>query len=152
MSLSDAQYALKAATRRAVTLAGGPVAAAKSLRVDAGRLSAYGNPESALFVPIDVAAELDRLAGESVILRAWGDLLGFDLVPRNATPDFSMDLLATQAGELARESGEVIAGTIEAAADKRISVNEARPLLENIADMKGTVVKLEEHIRKAVHR
>jgi hypothetical protein len=145
--LTDAQHALRAATRRAIKLAGGPVAAAKDLRVDQGRLSNYGSPDGSLYVPIDVAFEVDQLAGDPVILRAWADLMGFELVARNADAAATRDLTVA-AGQVARESGELISATIEAAADGAITPREARAIDEAAADLEEKVV----HIRQAARR
>lgn len=147
-TLNDAQIALKAATRRSVTLAGGPVAASKALRVDQARLSNYGNLEHPYFVPLDVAFELDKLAGDSIILRAWGDLIGFDLVSRDLNQQITTDLTHI-AGDIARESGELISSTIEAAADGRICPNEARAIDGQAADLQEKVVSIREVARKS---
>ncbi|MBV5269018.1 MAG: hypothetical protein JZU55_02705 [Afipia sp.] len=147
--LSDAQIALKAATRRAVKMAGGSVAASKDLRVDQGRLSNYGNADGPLYAPIDVAFDLDRLAGDNVILRAWADLCGFDLSPRDASGAASHDLTVA-AGQVARESGELISATIEAAADGKVTPNEARAIDEAAADLQEKVVDIREAARRSM--
>ena len=56
--MTDAHYAFKAAVRRAVKMAGGPNAATDVVRVDAPRLSRYGNIDAPEFAPIDVCFEL----------------------------------------------------------------------------------------------
>jgi hypothetical protein len=146
-AFSDAQFALKAAVRRAVKMAGGCSAATEVVRVDAGRLSRYGNVEAPEFAPVDVCYELDRAAGDPVILRAWADLFGFELVARNADASASRDLTVA-AGQVARESGELISATIEAAADGTITPREARAIDEAAADLAEKVVD----IRKAARR
>ncbi len=147
--MTDAQIALKAATRRAVKMAGGSVAASKDLRVDQGRLSNYGNPESALYAPVDVAFDIDRLAGDHVILRAWADLCGFDLVERNSGIQASRCLTAA-AGQVARESGELISATIEAASDGNVTPNEARAIDEAAADLQEKVIDIREAARRSM--
>ena len=65
---TDAQFAFKAAARRAVQMAGGCNAAALVTRADAARLSRYGNLDTPEFVPVDVAFDLDKAAGDPVML------------------------------------------------------------------------------------
>ncbi|MBR1193216.1 phage regulatory CII family protein [Bradyrhizobium sp. AUGA SZCCT0160] len=148
-ALTDAQYALKAATRRAVKLAGGPNAASEVVRAAASRLSQYGNHDVPIFAPIDVCAELDRAAGDPVILRAWADLLGFDLTPRNVDAAVAADL-AHAAGQVARESGELISAAIDASADGNLTPAEARRLDEEAADVEQKVVNLRKIVRPAM--
>lgn len=147
--LSDAQYAFKAAVRRAVKIAGGPNAAAESARVDAARLSRYGNNDAPEFAPIDVCQELDAAAGDDVILRAWADLKGFDLIPRNIDAKVAGDLTAA-AGAAALESGELISKAIEAGADGTVTPNEARGVLEAAGEAKSKIVRIEEVARRSL--
>lgn len=144
--MSDAQYAFKAAVRRAVKMAGGPNAATEVVRVDAPRLSRYGNHDQPEFAPIDVCFDLDRAAGDHVILRAWADLAGFDLTPRNVDATINADLTHV-AGQVAKEAGEVISRAIEAGADGDISPNEARVIDQEAADLQDRVVRLREVVR-----
>lgn len=148
--LTDGQYALKAATRRAITLAGGPVAASKELRVDAGRLSRYGSPDDALYVPIDVALELDKLAGDNIILRAWADLHGFDLVARDRDADQLARDVTSLAGCVARESGELISSTIDAVSDGKLTPREAQKIHDEAADVIDLGVRLQERARQSM--
>lgn len=146
---NDAQYAFKAAVRRAVKLAGGPNAATDVVRVDAPRLSRYGNIDTPEFAPVDVCFDLDRAAGDTVILRAWADLMGFDLTPRNVDAAVTADL-AHAAGQVAKESGELISAAIEASTDGKLSVNEARGLDEAAADVEEKVINLRKIVRPAM--
>jgi hypothetical protein len=148
--LNDAQFALKAAVRRAVTLAGGPVAAAEVTRADAARLSRYGSANDPLFVPVDVALALDEAAGDDVILRAWANLRGFELQARDAGVNQAANIHRL-AGELARGTGEVVAEAIEASADGQITRNEAQRIDEVAANAEQTLVQLRDNIRDAAH-
>jgi len=147
--LTDAQYAFKAAVRRAVKMAGGPNAASDVVRVDAPRLSRYGNSDAPEFAPIDVCFELDRASGDSVILRAWADLMGFDLAPRDADTKAANDLTVA-AGQVARESGELISAAIEASADHVVTPNEARAIDDAAADLEEKVVQIRAVARKSM--
>lgn len=147
-ALTDSQFALKAAVRRAVKAAGGPSAAAEVVRVDAARLSRYGNVDAPEFAPVDVAFGLDNAAGDHVVLRAWADLCGFDLVERNSEAKLAADL-TTIAGKIARGSGELVDATIEANADHKITPGEATNVLNAASDLKGVVVEIERVARRA---
>lgn len=148
-ALTDSQYAFKAAVRRAVTISGGPNAAAEMVRVDAPRLSRYGNIDAPEFAPVDVCFALDKAAGDPVILRAWADLLSFDLVPRDVRTLASRDL-ARAAGQVARESGELISAAIEAGSDGNLTPNEARGLDDAAADVEEKVIELRNIVRPAM--
>ena len=148
MIFSDAQFALKAAFRRAVLLAGGPSAAAAQTRVDAARLSRYGNPTAPEFPPIDVCEAIDALAGDDVILRMLAQLRGYDLVAHQASPQ-SADL-TRQAGAIARDSGDLISTALDAARDGKLSPNEARAIDEAAADLESNVVRLRRGVRGAL--
>ncbi len=144
--LTDSQYAFKAAVRRAVKMAGGPHAAADVVRVDAPRLSRYGNSDAPEFAPVDVCFELDRAAGDSVILRAWADLCGFELTPRNVDGKIT-DGLTAAAGQIARGSGELVSDVIEAGSSG-VTPAKARQIDEAASDLEGEVVHIREAARK----
>lgn len=148
--LTDAQIAIKAATRRAIQLAGGPVAVAKAVRVDQGRLSCYGNPNHPLFVPLDVAHEIDKLAGDNIILRALAELIGFDIAPRSSVDEqVSRDMTAL-AGSIARESGELIESAIEAASDGKMTPAEARRIHDEADDVGEKIVQIKSAARRVM--
>ena len=151
-SLSDAQYAFKAAVRRAVTMAGGPIAATNTVRVDAPRLSRYGNIDCPEFAPIDVCFELDRAAGDPAVLRAYADLLGFDLVPRDEAADQLARDVTSLAGGIAKESGELVSTAINAASDGMISINDARSIDNEAADLQDKIVDIRAAARKSMQR
>jgi hypothetical protein len=148
-SFTDAQFAFKAAVRRAVQLAGGCNAAANVTRVDAARLSRYGNIDAPEFAPIDVCFDLDAAAGDHVILRAWADLNGLDLTPRNAEAAAAASL-AHAAGQVAKESGELISAAIEAGADGKLTPAEARRLDQEAADVEQKVINIRKIARSAM--
>lgn len=149
-TFSDAQYSFKAAVRRAVKMAGGPNATAEMVRSPASRLSEYGNLDRPVFAPIDVCFELDKAAGDHVILRAWAEQLGFDLVPRNLDAAKAAADLAHAAGQVAKESGELISAAIEAGSDGKLTPNEARRLDEEAADVEAKVINIRRIARSAM--
>lgn len=139
--LCDAQFAFKAAVRRAVTLAGGPGAASEFVRVDAARLSRYGNPDCPEFAPIDVCFALDHAAGKPVIFEAWTSLA--------LHPDQIASDITQLAGSIAKDSGELVSTAIEAVADG-ISINEAKAIDDAAADLQDKVVDIRAAARKSM--
>jgi hypothetical protein len=99
--------ALKAATRYALESAGTLAEVAARTRVDPAQLSRYGNPENSQFVPLDVAMDLDHLAGAPVILRAYAERMGFELVPHEARVEKPAGL-AEQIARVGGEAGDVL--------------------------------------------
>jgi len=69
-------FALKAGTRRACEQAGRLEDIAERTRVSKAQLSKYGDPKEpgANFVPLDVAADLDAMAGAPLLARALAAL------------------------------------------------------------------------------
>lgn len=150
MGMTEQQIAFKAAVRRAVVLAGGPHAAARSSRVSAALLSMYGNIDRPEFAPIDVCFELEQAAADPVILRALADLHGFDLVQRDPEAEALARDITTLAGNIAKESGELISTAIEAAADGKISINDARAIDNEAADLQDKIVSIRSATRKTI--
>ncbi len=90
---------LKRIARRLVEACDGADAASKACRVSPQKLSDYGNPNSPLFMPIDVVADLQADCGKDIVsaslsrqFRATGPCT--DLL--NATMDVSEAVLAQQ--------------------------------------------------------
>lgn len=145
-TFTDAQFAFKAAVRRAVKSAGGPNAASDFVRVDAPRLSRYGNIDSPEFAPVDVCFELDKAAGDAIILRAWANELGFALLPRE-TVQASVDLVHA-VGVLAKETGEMVSAAIEAGPNPTPAV--ARRLDDEAADVEQAASNVRKINRPAM--
>lgn len=141
-----ADYAqLKSATRRAVSLAG-PLdrIARKQTRLDAATISRAGNPEASNFLPLDVALDLDALAGDDVILRMMARLRGYDLVPIGRRAQ--QENLIKAAGDVAKESGELVHETINAAADGDVTPSEAKTIDAEAAQVEGIVACIRRHV------
>ncbi|WP_430436831.1 hypothetical protein [Oceanibaculum nanhaiense] len=87
-ALDDTAYrGLKTATRRLVDATGGIDPAAASTRVGRATMAQYYSPadrDEAVFVPLDVIADLERVTGEPLVTRQLARLSGFDLVPAEA--------------------------------------------------------------------
>lgn len=143
---SASEYAqLKTATRRALHLAAPLRAITEHTRLDAAALSRAGNPCESAFVPIDVAIDLDAMAGDDAILRTMARLRGFELVPMKGM-GCAADLMH-EAGEAARQTGELVSSAIDAGGDGRITKAEARKIDGEAADVEAVVA----NIRKMVH-
>lgn len=132
---------LKAATRRACEAAGPLAAISAQTRVDPALLSRYGNPDNDVFVPIDVAVDLDKLGDGDLILQAWADLRGYDLVPRDCRAEAEPSAIARHLAPVAKELSDVIgaiantsAETPAAAARIEKEVAEASDVLRELAD------------------
>jgi len=136
---------MKAAVRRACELAGGVSAATTNTRADAASLSRYGNLNEALFCPIDIAMDLDRLAGDDIILRAWANLRGYALLPGHVAPTRAP--LTTSIGDAARKFGALTDTALDAAADGTLTPREGREILDaahsvesDLIDIKRTAI------------
>jgi hypothetical protein len=147
---TDAQYALKAAVRRAVKMAGGCHAAAEVVRVDAARLSRYGNIDAPEFAPIDVCFELDRAAGSPEIARALAGLEGCDLTPRDDILSQIARDVTSLAGDIAKDSGDLVSTAIEASHDGKLTINEAKSIDDRAADLQDKVVDIRKAARKTM--
>lgn len=150
--LNDHQYAFKAAVRRAIVMAGGCKAASEDVRADAARLSRYGNIDAPEYAPIDICFDLDKAAGDPVVLRAYADLLGFELVPRDEAADQLARDVTSLAGNIAKESGELVSTAISAASDGKISINDARAIDDEAADLQDKIVDIRAAARKSISK
>ncbi len=138
---------LKAATRDAVSMAGGPQRAALVSRGSASRLCEYGSVGCEdRYIPVDVAMALEADIGAPVISRAMADALGFDLVPRNPVSDAAT--IKHQVSESMRGFGNLLADINAALEDGRIDHLEAvgiekaiTPEIERLHSMLASVRK-----------
>lgn len=98
---------LKQATNAALSMTGKMEAFAARTRVEKAALSKYGSvSEPASFIPIDVAADLDRAIGAPIVLKAQAALQGFALAPIDLLPGGDLD--GEDLATIARETGEVV--------------------------------------------
>lgn len=128
----DATYhGLKTACRRLVDAAGGIDPAAASTRVSRATMAQYYSPadrDEAVFMPIDIVVDLERVTGEPLVSRHLARLAGHDLVPSPAAAheagfcsgDPARDGLILGAS-LSVRIGEYQAVAIAAAADGNLS-------------------------------
>ncbi|MGD9766803.1 MAG: hypothetical protein AB7U62_04095 [Pseudolabrys sp.] len=131
--------ALKAATRRACEAAGPLATISTQTRVDAALLSRYGNPDVETFAPIDVAMDLDALAGGDHLLRAWAELRGYKLSRSDQHAADEAEAIVRHLAPVAKELSDVLgelanitAETPAAAARVEKEVAEAEDVLRKL--------------------
>ncbi|MSP43399.1 MAG: hypothetical protein EXR08_08560 [Alphaproteobacteria bacterium] len=79
---SEGEYtSLKQASKRLVKASGGLEAAAMVTRVGHSELARYYNLSEKLFMPVDVAADLEAISGNPLVSRCLAHMLGFALIP-----------------------------------------------------------------------
>lgn len=147
--LSSFDIRLKAAFRRAVEQAGGGTAVAKTLhvgedgrRMDAGRISLYGNPNSPLMPPADIVLAVDKLAAEPICLRAMAEEWNCELVAFDDPSRSDSNIIATVA-DLAATGGALESYTLRSMADGRWSPNDRKGLREHLENHKDAIRELE---------
>lgn len=135
----EADYlALKGATRRLVEACGGVESAAAVTRTGFQVLSKYGLPKEAVFVPVDVVADLEADAGEPLVTRALAALAGHVLVPL-PRGEPGKGRWYRHISEVAQDAAAVVQRLGEALEDDGdVSRTEARALA------------LREHVRHAI--
>ncbi len=127
------RLALKAATRAALALAGGVARFELATRVQAPALSKYAAPQETIaFLPIDVAADLDRDIGAPVIAEALAALAGYRLVPADAPAAGTPNL--ADVARIMRETCDVSDALTAALADGRVTRTEARAIDREIEE------------------
>ncbi len=81
-SKSDSDYtSLKQASKRLIKACGGLEAASMVTRVGHSELARYYDPAEKLFMPIDVAADLETIAGNALVSQSLAHMLGYALIP-----------------------------------------------------------------------
>ena len=104
---ADDYQALKSAVRRARKLAGPRNIVSEQTRVGGTQIANYEDAYQAdCHVPIDVAMDIDELAGEAVILAQLAELQGYRLVPIEQSQT-NMDI-KDHIQPLCKEFGEAI--------------------------------------------
>ena len=79
---TESDYAvLKQSSKRLIKACGGLEAASLVTRVGHSELARYYDPEEKLYMPIDVAADLEATSGGLIVTKSLALMLGFALVP-----------------------------------------------------------------------
>lgn len=126
---SRGDYAvLKQASKRLVRACGGLEAAALVTRVGHSELARYYDPGEKLFMPIDVAVDLEAIARTPVVTQSLASMMDLVLIPvhpqTNAEPDNHWTVLLAhlggetaaalrQIGSALSEHGTLTAGSID---------------------------------------
>lgn len=145
ISTDHERNALKTACRAAVHVCGPAKQIAAMSRISEGRISICINRETEDFLPLDVALEIDRLAGAPLIVEAMARMLGYRLVAdETEAPKAGFthkDLLALQArvSDLVRKGD----GALD---DGRIDQLEERELHQEIAKTRAILAEFEGKI------
>lgn len=127
------RIALKAVTRRALQMAGGPDSFSQATRVKTAALSKYGaGQEEASFLPIDVALDLDRDIGTPVVTEALASALGYRLVAKGDGADKTLCYRDIRA--VSREMHELVDAAMLAQEDGDVSPEELRSILKEGED------------------
>jgi hypothetical protein len=133
---------LKTITAQALKAVGGGDAFEASTRVKQAALSNYGNnavPDK--FIPLDVAVELDRLAGAPLLLGAAARMLGFKLEPIASTENAGISVADVRS--VAKESGDVVNKLLELlATGKPLALADRQMLLKEITEAFGPLYQL----------
>ncbi len=150
MRREEQVYALKAATRHAVKMAGGCESAAQVVNRSKSSLSNYGNPDKSDCIPIDAVLDLEQDIGEPAVTRSLARLQGYSLVPNDDKPPHvsSLDELLLDAAKELGEAVDVIRGREQfdfadytrAEKEAREAVDAAQRVLDEVQKRRPGVV------------
>lgn len=139
----QAARTLKSAVAYAVEEAGGLRIASERCRVAPSQLSNYGSfadSHEKTFIPLDVAFEIDVLAGEPIILEAYAELHGYRLVPADEPmADDVGEIVERDANKLSLCSIRLAESIHEARADGRIDALERRSIVRHAFALVGSI-------------
>ncbi len=157
---SLAEYAvLKQASKRLIRACGGLEAASLVTRVGHSELARYYDPTEKLFMPIDVAADLETIARTPTVTQSLASMLDFTLVQVqpdiNAQPDHHWTvLLANLGGETAsalRQIGSALSehGTLTAQSiDNYQLTRHLDNLIQAAMQLKSSIAQRQERARQ----
>jgi hypothetical protein len=127
--LSQPEISIKAATKRAIVAAGGLEAVELFVRVGKSQLGNYYNlNETECFVPIDIAMQLDDLAGYPHIMEA--------MQAASSPPKRKPRTLHTLLANMLKEAGELGTSFSAALEDGSICPREATDITKEAMDLK----------------
>lgn len=148
-SISDKQgKALKAATRRALDMAGGPESFQHATRVRQGQLSKYAAPSEEhadSFMPLDIALEADLEAGTPIIAEQLARMQGYRLVRIEDEP-VGEKLSHRDLSALHLEFSDVVRVAHDALEDGHADEAERRRIGKEIAQLKKALAVIEGKI------
>lgn len=142
----DDYLAIKSDVRRSRKMAGPRDVVSEQTRVGSTQIANYEDPRQPdCNIPIDVAMDMDEIAGEDIILAQWAALKGYHLTPINPTPE-SSDLMQ-HAAAICKETGEALASISRAEMTPRECDEAVKEVLDVLSA--GQACLRELHARKA---
>lgn len=133
---------LKTATRQLVALCGGVEAAGTMSRVGKSIISEYQNTEKPdLFMPVDVAADLEGTCGHYPVTQAMARAAGGVFIKSERKPIVSV---AESLPKIGKEVGDVFAQTARALADGKTTPKEAKDIVAQIDEAIDALITARE--------
>ncbi|MVA47350.1 hypothetical protein GN325_20700 [Agrobacterium vitis] len=129
---------LKRATEASYERAGGVKLAQECTRVVLSTLSRYSKEDKQheeLFIPIDIAVDIDRMAKRPLIIETCAELLGYALVPLESRIASAEALSEDDAFRIMDEATELWRMTRLAFADGKIDALERKQLRIKLHDL-----------------
>lgn len=141
-------FKIKAATRQLVKVAGNSSHAALITRVSQQRLSEYGAPQSALYMPIDVVADLEAEVGP--VLTAQLAALSHHLLVPMPEACRAGSVLGRVTGEAMKETSEVFIAIADIIKDGKITGDEAKRFAVEIDEALAKLVALKLQVEAEI--
>lgn len=142
---------LKSIVRRLLQVAGGVTSFAIATRVEAPALSKYASPDdAAAHIPFDVAMDLMRDTGSVSLLAAAAEMLGYDLVPRDQSPQAAALPDANDVSKLIQENTGVVSAVCSAIADGVVTPEEGRRICTEIDEEQRFLDGLRRKVQRSV--
>ncbi len=143
---SEATYvSLKRAVEVAYSMAGGVTLVELLTRVKSPVLSKYASnseENAKIFIPVDVAMDVDRAAGQPVILQQMADHLGYDLVPKGEGIHTPRRIVDGDSIDVMSEAMDLVRALQSARADGKICNNDRKRILEEVAQLEKELDEL----------
>lgn len=147
---SETTYlSLKRAVEVGYLLAGGVSLFMRVTRIKVSTLSKYasdGQDNKDTFMPIDVALDLDRAANQPVITAKMAEILGYDLVPRLVLEESARRVCDVDAVDFMMEAMDVVRAMQAALVDGRVSRDDAKKILAELAQLEREIDDLKRNI------
>jgi len=145
----DDYLAIKSAVRRSRKTAGCREAIAEQTRVGSTQIANYEDPRQAdCHIPIDVAMDMDEMAGEDIILAQWAASKGYQLTqvkPMEPTGD-----IMHHAAAILKETGEAIASISHADMTPRQLDEAIKEVLDGFSAFSACLKELHSQQARAV--
>lgn len=143
---------IKAATDAGIDLGGGVGVVLRRCRASGSQLSKYANrchpaPDGSsdqreLYVPVDVAMEIDRCAKSPVILAAYAEMLGYRLEPVTDPTHEARKLTDCDVMDFMREASDVFNALIDARADGHLCCGDKQSVETELRELERKIAQL----------